>query len=129
MLDWSRGGLATGLACYSRQEFFEAHEHWEAVWLTIKEPEKSFLQSLIQMTAAFHHLQRNNRRGAMSLLRRTLHRLEHTPAHFGGIAAGQLRAEVHEWLRLLDSENLSTMPDFPKICPISIATSSRHIEP
>ena len=31
-LDWQHGALAEGLACYRRQEFFLAHEHWEDVW-------------------------------------------------------------------------------------------------
>jgi uncharacterized protein len=55
-LDWSCGELAEGLRCYRAEEFFLAHEHWEGVWLKAQEPEKTFLQALIQTTAAFHHL-------------------------------------------------------------------------
>jgi hypothetical protein len=43
--DWSCGALAEGLTCYRRAEFFLAHEHWESVWLTLEEPEKSSLQT------------------------------------------------------------------------------------
>ena len=50
-IDWNREELAEGLACYRRGEFFVTHEHWESVWLTLEEPEKSFLQALIQMAA------------------------------------------------------------------------------
>ena len=82
--DWSCGALAEGLGCYRREEFFLAHEHWEAVWLGAEEPEKTFLQALIQVTAAFHHLQRGNVVGAVSLLRAALRRLEAYPAEFGG---------------------------------------------
>ncbi|MGA8041663.1 MAG: DUF309 domain-containing protein, partial [Terracidiphilus sp.] len=49
LLDWTRGPLAEGLACYHLGEFFLAHEHWEAVWLTLRQPEKNFLQALIQV--------------------------------------------------------------------------------
>ena len=50
-LDWNSGALAEGIRCYRDCEFFLAHEHWESVWLRLEEPEKSFLQALIQTTA------------------------------------------------------------------------------
>jgi uncharacterized protein len=119
-LDWKCGALAEGLARYRRAEFFLAHEDWESVWLTLEEPEKSFLQALIQMTAAFHHLQAGNSAGAVSLLRRTLRRLELCPACFGGIAVTTLRTEVSEWLRVIESGAPSIPAAFPQICPISL---------
>lgn len=116
-LDWTSSELAAGLACYRRNEFFAAHEHWEAVWLHLQEPEKSFLQALIQLTAAFHHLQAGNHAGTASLLRRVLRQLEVRPAHFGGIAVTPLLAEVREWLQALESEGRPIPPAFPKIRP------------
>jgi uncharacterized protein len=116
-LDWKCEPLAEGLACYRRNEFFEAHEHWEGVWLHLQEPEKSFLQALIQLTAAFHHLQAGNRAGTASLLRRVLLQLEVRPAHFAGIAVAPLLAEVREWLHALESEGRPIPPAFPKIRP------------
>jgi predicted metal-dependent hydrolase len=116
-LDWKCGALADGLSCYGKTEFFEAHEHWESAWLQLEEPEKSFLQALIQITAAFHHLQAGNKVGAASLLRRALRRLEQCSDCFGEIAVATLRDEVREWVRVLEIEN-STMPaGFPRICP------------
>jgi len=102
-LRWQQGALAAGLEHYRRREFFLAHEEWESVWLTLAEPEKSFLQALIQMTAAFHHLQAGNTAGAASLLERALRRLERAPASFAGVAVNPLREEMAEWLRALQS--------------------------
>lgn len=104
-LDWNSGALAQGLKCFSRQEFFGAHEHWEIVWLKCAEPQKSFLQALIQVASAFHHHQRNNLRGAASLLRRALHKLEHFPAHFEQIDVAELRSELSEWMRALETSH------------------------
>jgi uncharacterized protein len=101
-LDWSAGELAEGLKCYQNGQFFEAHERWESVWLRLEEPEKSFLQALIQVTAAFHHYYAGNHAGAASLLRRALRRLEACPAEFGGVALGPLRAEVRAWVGALE---------------------------
>ena len=99
-LDWQSGSLAEGLACYCKCEYFLAHEHWESVWLQLNDPEKSFLQALIQITAAFHHLQTGNTRGAASLLRRAMRRLELAPDCFAGIAVAPLRTEIGELLKL-----------------------------
>lgn len=116
--DWKCGALAEGLACYGRAEFFLAHEHWESVWLTLEEPEKSFLQALIQMTAAFHHLKAGNPAGAVSLLHRVLRRLELCPSYFGGIAVACLRIDIFEWLQAIESDAPSIPAAFPRICPI-----------
>ena len=116
-LDWNCRALAEGLACYRKGEFFQGHEHWEQVWLTLAEPEKSFLQALIQMTAAFHHLDAGNSAGTVSLLRRALRRLERCPSHFGGIAVTPLCAEISAWLRALESEAPSAPAAPPQIRP------------
>jgi predicted metal-dependent hydrolase len=93
-LDWTRAPLAEGLACFHRGEFFLAHEHWEAVWLTLPQPEKDFLQTLIQVAAAFHHLQHGNRTGAISLLTRALRRLDAYPPRYAGIDLADLCTEL-----------------------------------
>ena len=116
-LDWSFGGLAEGLRCYRNSEFFLAHEHWESVWLKLQEPEKSFLQALIQTAAAFHHLNAGNPIGTASLLRRSLRRLEVCPAVFGGIATRPLCGEIREWLRALEQGKDHLPADVPAIAP------------
>jgi predicted metal-dependent hydrolase len=116
-LDWTRGPLADGLACYRSGHFFLAHEHWEAVWLTLHQPEKDFLQALIQVAAAFHHLQRANRPGARSLLTRALRRLSAYPPAFGHIHLTKLRDQLHRTLQHLtttgDPSNLTAPPIEP----------------
>jgi hypothetical protein len=113
--DWNCGALAEGLRCYRAEEFFLAHEHWEGIWLKCEEPGKTFLQALIQITAAFHHLQRKNSRGAASLLTRALRRLDAFPASYGGIEVENLRQSVRTWLLALDREDLLPQIPFPQI--------------
>ncbi len=114
-LDWDNGALAEGLACYRNREFFLAHEHWESVWLCSAEPEKTFLQALIQITAAFHHWQRKNRGGTASLLNGALRRLEPYPAEFGGVAVEPLRQSIRAWRRLLEAEESAPSLSYPTI--------------
>jgi predicted metal-dependent hydrolase len=115
--DWSDGPLAEGLRLYEAGEFFTAHEAWETVWLASPEPEKTFLQGVIQVTAAFHHLQRNNSLGTMLLLQAALGRLDRYPSDFGGISVTPLREDIRECLRALEAgEPASQLPP-PRIQP------------
>src|SRR5271167_1756773 len=102
--DWSRGALADGLRLYDAGEFFAAHEAWESVWLGSQEPEKTFLQGLIQVTAAFHHHQRHNRLGTVLLLQAALRRLERYPARFGGVSVTLLCDDIRERLQALEAD-------------------------
>ncbi|HKF46388.1 MAG TPA: DUF309 domain-containing protein [Terracidiphilus sp.] len=115
IFDWSRGELAEGLQCYRNQQFWQAHEHWEGVWLKCSEPDKTFLQALIQVTAAFHHVQRKNYIGASSLLTRALRRLEPYPEEYGAIAVGELRNSVRAWLENLENADSVREIAFPVI--------------
>lgn len=114
-LNWEQDELAEGLRCYRNQEFFETHEHWEAVWLRSPEPEKTFLQALIQIAAAFHHHQRGNVIGTASLLRASLRRLNNFPEVFGGVAVAELRQSLHAWLNALDAATPQPSLPFPRI--------------
>jgi len=109
--------LAEGLRLYEAGEFFTAHEAWESVWLGLPEPEKTFLQGLIQVTAAFHHLQRDNPQGTTLLLQAALRRLDRYPESFGGISVALLRNDIRERLQRLEAgEGLSQLMS-PRIRP------------
>lgn len=110
-----RGKLERGVAEFNARRFFEAHEAWEELWLAAPEPEKTHLQGLIQIAAAFHHYERGNERGAGSLLAAAIARLAACPDDFRGIAMIQLRAEVEEWLKILGSGSAGGREEVPKI--------------
>jgi len=114
-LDWTQGNLHEGLRCFNSGAFFEAHEHWESVWLTAQEPERTFLQGLIQVAASFHHFQRGNHAGTISLLRSAMRRLDTYPEGFAGVAVAPLRAAIRLWLDILDTPNRSPLPPLPQI--------------
>jgi uncharacterized protein len=115
--DWTEGALAEGLRLYDAGEFFTAHEAWESVWLGSPEPEKTFLQGLIQVTAAFHHLQRDNPLGTMLLLQAALRRLDRYPESFGGISVELLRRDIRERLQTLEAGEAASQLASPRIRP------------
>ena len=113
LLDWNHGELLEGLRCSHSGAFFEAHEYWESVWLMAEEPEKTFLQGLIQVAAAFHHFQRGNCAGTISLLRSALRRLDGYAPAFAGIAVEPLCTTIRLWLEALETVSQSPPPPLP----------------
>lgn len=114
-LDWTEGNLFEGRRCFHSGEFFEAHEHWESVWLAAQEPEKTFLQGLIQVAAAFHHFQRGNCPGTISLLRAAGRRLDRYPEAFAGVMVAPLRTAIRAWLEALATDPRSSPPPLPHL--------------
>ena len=109
--------FARGIELFNTRYFFEAHEAWEEIWLHTEPPEKTFLQGLIQVTAAFHHHSRENLRGTKSLLRAGLLKLEDFPPHHRGLDVEKLRITVRRWLAILDGTGEIRRPALPRIAP------------
>ena len=114
-LDWGHGALAEGLACYRRQEFFETHEHWESEWMRAAEPERTFLQALIHVAVALHHMQRGNAVGAVRQMGRAARKLELYPVEFGGVKVEALRESIATWIRALEDGEAGKLLPFPLI--------------
>jgi uncharacterized protein len=121
-----RAAFRHGLDEFNTERFFEAHEVWEEVWLASIGVEKTFLQGIIQIAAAFHHYQRGNRLGACSLLEAGLRRLDDLPPDHGGIALDRLCLAAGEWVTALQAEKDPGRARLPKI---QMAESLRQKEP
>jgi uncharacterized protein len=103
-----------GVGLFNAGRFFEAHEEWERLWLSSKEPAKSFLQGMIQIAAAFHHYDRGNLRGAKSLLASGFARIQ-TMNECGDMALREFLAEISEWIELLKDGRISADRTPPRI--------------
>ena len=73
-----------GALLFNHRLFFEVHEVLEAQWIQEVDPERRFLQGLIQIAVAFYHLGNQNLGGTTSLLRDGLDKIRpHAPAYLG----------------------------------------------
>ncbi|HEY0591496.1 MAG TPA: DUF309 domain-containing protein [Thermoanaerobaculia bacterium] len=77
--------LARGVDLFNRGAYWEAHEAWEELWLDAGPELRRFVQGLIQLAAAWHHVRRGNRRGAERLFRSGLEKLSAYPTRYAGI--------------------------------------------
>jgi predicted metal-dependent hydrolase len=73
-----------GTSLFNGVRYWHAHEAWETLWRAADDDERAFFQGLIQVAAGLLHLQRRNRRGALTKLEEGLSKLQaFEPAHHG----------------------------------------------
>jgi predicted metal-dependent hydrolase len=95
--------FARGVQLFNERRFYEAHDVLEEAWRPLRGPGRSFLQGLIQVAVAFHHLEQGNLAGARSVLQRAEGRLApYAPAAFGLDVAAHLR-ELHDWQERIEA--------------------------
>jgi predicted metal-dependent hydrolase len=104
-----------GLEQFNSGHFFDAHETWEEIWLASTEPEKTFLQGIIQVAAAFHHFSRSNPEGTRLQLEAGLAKLEKCPSTYRGCEIGELREEVKNWIGRLAAGSADAAHARPRI--------------
>lgn len=78
--------IKRGVELFNATEFWHAHEAWEEIWLGAAGEEKQFLQGLIQLAAAYHHVKRGSSpKGAVRLFDAALGRLGPFPEGHDGV--------------------------------------------
>jgi uncharacterized protein len=80
--------LQLGIDLYNAGHYWNAHDAWEQVWLDSEREMRGFYQGLIQITAAFVHVTRNEFPGSVRLLDAGIEKLEKYPAAFMGVQLG-----------------------------------------
>lgn len=83
-------------------KYWEAHEILEEVW---KEDRQDFYKGLIQVAAAWVHLQRKNRSGVLKVLPRALRYLENYLPNYQGWDLKQLVSDCRRCLRSLRAQD------------------------
>ena len=100
---------------FNRGQFFECHEAWEEVWKRSDGDEKLFYQGLIQAAVAILHAQRGNLQGARSILEKSLAKLDAMPAEHMGIALGELRDGVRQFVAAAARADGRPLPEPPRL--------------
>ena len=108
--------IVNGIRLFNTHEFWHAHEAWETLWLAAEGDRKQFLQGLIQLAAAYHHVKRGTSpRGAARLFDAALTRLEPFPERYENVSRTEAcaTATIHRE-RVVNGERIE--PDeYPKL--------------
>src|SRR5438046_6306751 len=88
--DGAPPALRVAVAMFNAGEFFEQHEVLEELWRAEPGPIRELYQGILQVGVGFHHLERGNHHGAVTLLDRGLARLRTVAPDALGIDVGGL---------------------------------------
>ncbi len=92
---------------FNRGKFFEAHEILESLWKETAGPERDFLKGLIQIAAAFVHIQKGTPRGARELFKTASSHFKKHPSPYKDVNTQKFLAEVER--------SLTAGGNFPRI--------------
>jgi hypothetical protein len=67
--------IRQGSELFNRGEYYACHEAFEEAWMDAQGSERLFLQGVIQLAVALHHLTSDNAKGAKRLLGEAAHKL------------------------------------------------------
>jgi predicted nuclease with RNAse H fold len=120
-----------GLRLYWRGYYWHSHEHWEDLWRTSSEPQRSFLQALIQIDAALIHSERGDWNGVRNLLTRVLRYLSNCPDKMLGVDVPALRRQVEKFRAEADALLRQCKTTFnhrvkPRLAPDGLALPRRE---
>ena len=113
-LDPSSPAYQRGVELLNHGEFFEAHEVLEDVWRTASEPDRKFLQGLIQVAVAFHHRSCGNLVGFRSVLARACRNLSRYPDVYQRVNLAALLPTLEQWRTVVGADP-STLPPLPVV--------------
>jgi len=104
-----------GVELFNAQRFWDAHEAWEEPWLTATGEERQFLQGLIQLAAAYVHVQRGTFRGGVRLFDSAFEKLEPFPDGYHGVGrAGAVEAARRHRAQIARGEGIDP-GELPKL--------------
>jgi len=113
---------------FNRQEYYQAHDLLEHIWLQTEGPEAAFYKGLIQLAGAFVHLQKQFRRPLHPTDGRRLHpawrlfklakkNLKLFPSEYLGLKVDQILGLCDRQIAALEHSHFRTNPWNPDNAP------------
>jgi hypothetical protein len=92
-----QGLFDRAVAHWNARRFFEAHEDWETIWHEAEGRRREWIQGLIQLAAAFHHVSRGTSSGFVKLVRSGSAKAEGYAGETHGLDFLDLWARLSPW--------------------------------
>ena len=116
--------LQLGIDLYNAGHYWNAHEAWEQVWMDAERDLRGFYQGLIQVTAAFVHVTRDEYPGAIRLLDAGIEKLERYPSSYLGVQLAPLLKGAHAARSRLQHLGAKRIADFDRTLIPRIETTT-----
>ena len=96
-----------GIEAFNNRCFYEAHEHWEELWLDYKLKDASFIQGLIQLSVSYFHYFNGNLKGARSMVLKCIKKFD----NYGstrGIDIEQLKSQIQTLINYYNNIDITS---------------------
>jgi len=104
--------------CFNRQEFYEAHDVLEELWLADRlGPNGDFYKGLIQLAGAFVHLQKDRLRPSAALFKLARTNLSKYPTWHEQLDLTVVQALIETWLAWLEVADFTSNPLRSQVAP------------
>ena len=107
-----------GIRRFNRQEFWLAHEALEDAWNAETGILRDLYRGILQTAVVYHHISKENYRGALKVYRRSQKWLKPLPDICQSVEIARLRADLDAAIaevRRLGAERLDEFDLYPKI--------------
>jgi len=92
-----RGLFDRAVLHFNARRFFESHEDWETLWHEAEGPHREWLQGLIQVAAAFHHVEHGTSSGFGKLMKTSRAKMAGYRGDVHGIEFARLWEDLQPW--------------------------------
>ena len=100
-----------GIEAFNNRQFYDAHEYWEELWLDYKLNDSNFIQGLIQLAVSYFHLFNQNLKGARSMIKKCLKKIDLLQTA-RGIDVIELKSQIYNVQKYFDNiDNTSDIAD------------------
>lgn len=97
--------------CFNRQEFYEAHDVLEELWLADRHgPSGNFYKGLIQLAGAYVHLQKERLRPSAALFKLARTNLSQYSEEYERLDLRMVLALIETWLAWLEAGEFTRNP-------------------
>lgn len=86
--------IKQGINLFNNSEYFEAHDHFEEMWINAERDDRKFYQSLVQLSVGSFHLMSKNYKGALSQYCKGTSKLVEYIPDYHGINTRKLIKEI-----------------------------------
>lgn len=108
--------LREGVRLFNAGRYFQSHERWEQLYQQTDEPNKPFLEGLIQLAAAFRLVRDFGEvKGPVRMIYQALIRLENYQPFYLRIRVTELIASMEAWAKAAEAAGGKEPGKIPKI--------------
>jgi predicted metal-dependent hydrolase len=95
-----------GIQLLNQDQFYEAHEAFEAVWRRIQDPSREFYRALLQVSGGFFRLSQGNPQAAKKFFTLALKWLAPFPSPHVGFDIGILIEDIQKIILEIENDHL-----------------------